>query len=93
MKSQIRQHGRDYNEKLREFRNNVSLAGYYVSWYWLVEYKEQYAKKINIHIKKLSNLGYNNIKHSPSEKTILNFSSTILIQDEKYVCSLGANFA
>ena len=61
------------SRNLREFRNSISLIGYCISWYWLIEYKDWYVKKINIiHNKKLSNLGYNNSKHPPSEKIIFN---------------------
>ena len=92
-RSLIRQHERNYNERLCEFKECTSLVSYYLSLYWLNEYRKRYSNKIKIiHQKKLFNLGYNDIKHPPSEDVIFNFSSVNLSQDERDVLALGLNF-
>ena len=54
-------------------------------------------KKLNhkfesIHSRKLASLGYNPIKHPPSECVISNFSNRVLSSDEEEALSVGLNF-
>ena len=80
-------------EKIQNFRTDVSTITFHLGNYWVNEYNKKYSSKVkSIHDKKLYNLGYNGNQHPPVNNVIFNLSDRVLSETEKSALALGLNY-
>ena len=83
----------EHDNLLENLRASVSFFTFYQCKKWLKQKQNEYYNRTKvIHIKKLEKIGYNSLKHPPTENVIFNFSNRILTDTEKSGLAVGLDF-